>query len=303
MELVLIKAMVFVTIIIMGYLLKRKGFFQKKDFYLLSKIVIRITLPAAIVFNFSSITMELSLLMMCVLGFLCNVFMVFLGYLINKKRSVEEKAFGMVNISGYNIGNFTMPFVQNFLGPVGFAATSLFDAGNSVMCTGLTYASASVVLGKGEKASFLSIIKKLFSSIPFDAYVIMTILAVLKIQLPGFLLNLAEVVGKSNTFLALLSIGIGFELTMDRSKISKIVKILSMRYGTAVLISVGLYFFAPFSLEVRQTLAIVTLSPIASVAPAFTGLLGGDVEMSSVINSLSIVLSVIGITVALLLIL
>lgn len=303
MGVVLVKASVFVAIIAMGYLLKRRGFFQKEDFYTLSKIVVKITLPAAIVFNFSKISMDVSLLFLCGLGFLCNVILVVIGYLINAGKGREAKAFGMLNVSGYNIGNFTMPFVQNFLGPVGFAATSLFDAGNAVMCTGLTFAFSSAVLGTGEKTTVSSVVKKLFSSVPFDAYVVMTVLAILNIKLPSFALNFAEVVGNANTFLALLAIGIGFEIRIDRSRIATAMKIIAARYGLALFMSLGFYFFAPFSLEIRQTLAIVVLGPVSSVSPAFCGMLSLDVELSSVVNSLSILMSIVMITLALILIL
>ena len=50
---ILIKAASFVAIIFMGYLLRKKGFFKEEDFHVLSKIVLKITLPAAIVSNFS----------------------------------------------------------------------------------------------------------------------------------------------------------------------------------------------------------------------------------------------------------
>ena len=65
---VLTKAVSFVLIIVTGYVLKKKGFFQPKDFRLVSRIVIDITLPCAIISNFSRISMENSLLFMCVLG-------------------------------------------------------------------------------------------------------------------------------------------------------------------------------------------------------------------------------------------
>ena len=67
--------------------------------------------------------------------------------------------------------------------------------------------------------------------------------------------------------------------------------------------AVGFYFFAPFGLEVRQTLAIVSLGPVASIAPAFTGALNGDVEMASAVNSLSIIISIAAITAALIILL
>lgn len=303
MAAVLTKAVAFVAIIIMGYLLKRAGFFRANDFYLVSKIVIKITLPAAIVSNFSKIAMDYSLLAMCVVGILCNFLTIAIGYLICLSKTKETKAFAMLNMSGYNVGNFTMPFVQSFLSPVGFAATSLFDAGNAVMCTGITYTLAGMVVGGEEKPSLKKIILNLLSSVPFDAYIIMTLLSILNIRLPEVIISFAETAGGANAFLALLMLGIGFEIRMEKKKVAQIIKLLVTRYSIAVLMAVGFYFLAPFGLEVRRTLAIISLGPVASVAPAFTGALNGDVEMASAVNSLSIVISIAAITAALLILL
>ena len=43
----------FIGIILLGWALRRVGFFKESDFHVLSKIVIKITLTAAIVTNFS----------------------------------------------------------------------------------------------------------------------------------------------------------------------------------------------------------------------------------------------------------
>ncbi len=303
MTAVLVKAAAFVSIIIMGYLLKRAGFFQAKDFYLVSRIVIKITLPAAIISNFSRITMDYSLLFVCAIGFLCNCVTVAAGYVMEMAKSRETKAFAMINMSGYNVGNFTMPFVQSFLSPVGFAATSLFDAGNAVMCTGMTYSLASMVIGEEEKPSIKRVVLKLFSSAPFDAYVLMTVLSILNIKLPSVVISLADTAGGANAFLALLMIGIGFEIRMEKEKMSQILRILGVRYVLGILMAVGFYFLAPFGLEVRRALAIVALGPVSSVAPAFTGALKGDIETASAVNSLSIVISIAAITAALIILL
>lgn len=297
------RAFAFVMIIAVGYVLKRRGFFHAKDFFLISKIVINITLPSAIISNFSKITMEKSLLMMCVIGLVSNILLVLLGFMINLGRPKEDKMFDMINLSGYNIGNFTVPFVQSFLGPVGFAATSLFDAGNAVMCTGITYSLASAVMGTGEKVSIKAVLRKLFSSVPFDSYVVMTTLTIMNVKLPSILIDFTGTVGGANAFLALLMLGIGFEVNLDKGKAARIMKILVLRYGTAVLFSLAFYFLMPFELEVRQALAILSFGPVSSVSPAFTGNLGGDVELASAVNSLSILVSIISITIALIIIL
>ena len=63
--------------------------------------------------------------------------------------------------------------------------------------------------------------------------------------------------------------------------------------------AVAAYFWLPFALEVRQAIALIALGPVSSVSPAFTGRVGGDVELSSAVNSLSIVISIVMITGAL----
>lgn len=53
MQEILSRAGCFVGSIVLGYVLRRMGFFKKEDFKVLSKIVLKITLPEAIVSCFA----------------------------------------------------------------------------------------------------------------------------------------------------------------------------------------------------------------------------------------------------------
>ena len=66
---ILMRAACFILIIILGHVLRRIGFFKKDDFYVLSKTVLKITLPAAIISNMNGMKIEPSLLGLCLLGF------------------------------------------------------------------------------------------------------------------------------------------------------------------------------------------------------------------------------------------
>ena len=297
---VLGKVAAFIAVIVLGYTLKKGSFFELKDFYLISKVVIRITLPCAIITNFSALDIGPSMLLFCAVGFGCSALYDLLGYLANRKGTKEEKSFGIINASGYNIGNFTLPFIQSFLGPLGVAACSLFDAGNAVMCTGFTYSIAAAVQGKNGKVTPKSMAKDLFSSTPFDTYLLMTVLGLLHWRLPEPILNFAKTAGNANPFLALLMIGIGFDLHLDKSKRTRLWKLLAVRYGTALILCLCFYYLLPFDREICQALAITAFGPVSSVATAYTGALGGDVELSSAMNSISIVTSVVCITLLLL---
>ena len=299
---ILMKAAAFVAIIFMGYLLRKKGFFKEEDFHVLSKIVLKITLPAAIVANFSGVDLQASLLILSVLGLGGGLMLITSAYLAAGKNR-EEKAFFMLNTSGYNIGNFTMPFAQSFLGPAGVITTSLFDTGNSFICLGGAFSAAKMVKEGEGKISLIPIIKTLVRSVPFDAYITMTALSLLHISLPAPVITFSEVVSGANAFIAMLMMGVGFKISGDTSQKGKIVKILAVRYGVSIAVAAVLYFFMPLPLEYRQALAILPLSPIASAAPAFTADLKGDFGLASAVNSISIVISIVLITATLLIIL
>lgn len=101
----------------------------------------------------------------------------------------------MLNLSGYNIGTFAMPFVAGFLPPTGFLATCLFDAGNAIMCTGGTYALANSVTDASQHLSIKSFLRNVFSSIPFCIYLIMIVMAFLHLALPHPVIIFTKIAG------------------------------------------------------------------------------------------------------------
>ncbi len=290
------------AIIILGWTLRRLGFFKEGDFQVLSKIVLRITLPASIVYSFSDKEINPSMLLLSVFGFSLGIVYIGIGYLISVGKGKEQKAFSILNISGYNIGNFTLPFAQGFLGPAGVVTTSLFDTGNAFICLGVSYSVAAMVQ-RGEKFSVMKILRDLCKSVPFVTYITMALLALLRVRLPSPAIDFASLLGNANAPMAMLMLGVGFKISGDSSQIHSIVKVLLVRYGVAIAISLSCFFLLPAALETRQTLALLVFSPIASAAPAFTSELGGDTGLSSAVNSLSIVISLICIVTVLLLIL
>ena len=197
-----------------------------------------------------------------------------------------------MNFPGYNIGCFALPFVQSFLGPAGMIATFLFDIGNGFICLGGAFSVASMVKD-GSKFSPMRIIRTLLKSVPFILYVVMPILCLTHIPVPSFITSLAEIIGNANAFLSMLMIGVGFKLAADRTQIGGIVRVLTVRFGFAFIFAAICYFLLPFSLEVRKALLLLVFSPIGTAVPAFTGEMKSDVGLSSPINSISIICSIV----------
>lgn len=289
---VLLRAGSFVAMIILGFVLKKVGVFRKEDFKVLSNIVLKITLPAAIITSFADMQIDLTMLSLLLLGFGGGVVYMLAAFLLNLRSTRQKRAFEVLQLPGYNIGCFSMPFIQSFLGPVGVIATSLFDAGNAIVVLGGSYGVASTIkAGKG--LSFKRLFTALLKSVPFMCYVVMIILNLAKLKLPDPVVSIVGAFSSANAFCAMLMIGIGFEITADRSQLGRIFKIVALRYGIAALLALAFYHLLPFSLEIRQTLVILAFSPVGSAVPAFTEELGEDVGLSSAINSVSIVISIV----------
>lgn len=292
MQEILSRAGCFIAIILLGYILRKKDFFKEGDFTVLSKVVLKITLPAAIVSSFAGKEIDLALLSLALISICAGLLYMMVMYVLNLKRGKDAQAFEILNTAGYNIGNFTLPFVQSFLGSIGVITTSLFDVGNACICLGGAYSVASIVKGGG-KFSPLKILKALSKSVAFDCYILMVTLKILHLELPNAVISFADIIANGNAFMAMLMIGVGFKLSGDKSQIGSIVRVLTVRYSIAALLAVGCYTLLPFSLEVRQALVILAFSPIASAAPAFTGDMNGDVGLSSAVNSISIICSIL----------
>lgn len=294
MQEILIKAGCYIAIILLGYILRQKGFFGPETFGVLSKIVIKITLPAAILASSAGkpISISISMLSLSLLSLGSGIAYMLAAWLVTRKNSRGEQAFTVLNMAGYNIGTFALPFTQEFLGPVGVLTTSLFDIGNSFICLGGSYGVARAVK-EGGKPNLPRMLKAPLTSIPFLTHVSVAVLNLLSLDIPGPIVSFAGILGNANPFLAMLMIGVGFRLSGDRSQTKAIVRIVSIRYAIATAVALGCYFLLPFALEVRQTLVILAFSPIGSAVPVFTAELQEDVGLSSAVNSITIVISIV----------
>ena len=297
---ILIQALCYISIIILGYVLRKRGFFGENAFPVLSNIVLKITLPGAIISSSSGRTVDPAMLTLSLLGFVSGMLYLLLAALLHRKKNRDQLAFALLNTPGYNIGAFAMPFTQGFLGPMGVITTSLYDIGNAFICLGGAFGVASAVKA-GEGFNAKRVFRALSRSIPFLCYLLMVTLNLGGWTLPAPILSFAGIVGNANPFMAMLMIGVGFELSADRSKLGTMARILITRYALAAVLALVYYFVLPFDLEIRQALVILAFSPISAAVPGFTAELKEDVGLSSAMNSISIIIGIV-VIVALLLV-
>ncbi|WP_077612450.1 AEC family transporter [Clostridium sp. Marseille-P2415] len=291
MQTVLLKAGSFVLIILAGYILKKAGLFQPGENRTIMKLILNVTLPAAVITSFANYERDMALLSVFFLGFILNVLMAAVGYLAAGKQDRAGKAFNMINYSGYNIGTFAMPYLQSFLGNMGTVVACLFDSGNAVMCTGVTFAVASSVAGEKNGQGMAGFMKKLFHSVPFVTYLFMILFYVADFRFPAPVYTVTSAFAGGNAFLAMFMIGGALEFSRDRKKLRSVMKVLAVRYGTAVCLAAAFRYFLPFSPEIKRILMIIVFAPITSMGVINTERLNGDMERAGMINSMSILIS------------
>ena len=173
----------------------------------------------------------------------------------------------------------------------------MFDVGNSISCTGGSYALTTMAINdSNEKNSLKNIFEKLYKSVPFMTYILMLILAIIGIKIPAPIISITSLIGAANGFMAMLMVGLMFEISFKWDYISKAFFILIIRYIFAGITAFIFYNFLPFSLVIRQVLVIAIFAPISALSSYFTEKCDGNSGLSSFASSLSIIFSIIIIT-------
>ena len=291
----MVKPLSYVLLIVLGYALKRAGFFGREDYRLMSRIMINITLPCTIVRAFSGFSRDPQMFLIVGISCVCSMLPPILMYLATPGVDTRLRAYRMINIGGYNIGCFSLPLIEAFFGGTGVVAACMFDVGNAVMMTGGAYALTSTLLKTGgeTRESAGDILMKFLKSAPFDTYLIVFLLMALNVQLPEAVYTLAQPAANANAFIAMLMIGMMFEPAGDRTKLTEAARELAVRYAIAAVFALACYFLTPFSLIIRQTLVVLCFAPLSSLAPIYTDRCRSDTALASFTNSVSIAVSLV----------
>lgn len=290
---ILIQAVGFLLVILVAYLFKKRGMLKEQDGHILSKMIVYITLPAAIIVGFNGVAVNATFFLMIFLGFFSNVVLVILGGVLWRKKSAVDQSLLMFGISGYNIGNFTMPFVQGFF-PAAVPFIGSFDMGNSLMLAGGTTVAVEKMTGQNKEVlSLVRTLQKLLSSPPFTTYLIMLILALTGITLPDSVLNIVHLFSNANAFLSMFMIGLYLELQIDRSSLTTVAKILGFRYVCGAVLAAAFYFLLPLPQIVRTILVLLAFAPFASLSTINAIIFGNKPTRVGFLSSASIIISLL----------
>lgn len=289
---ILVKALSLIAIVAVGYAIKQLGWVKTSDFGIFAKIVLRITLPCALITAFNDYQMPVAMLGLSLIGFLVNLVMQLTGFFVERRNGRQKQAFAVINIPSFNMGAFATPYLAGFMGPAAVVNASLFDIGNALGAAGLGYAWGTGMADESRRTTPATFVRAMFSSVVFDVYLVLVLMKLLHLRLPDQVITFTSTVGAANTFLAMLMIGIGLEIKLARSQYASAAKYLGLRYALATTMALAIWF-SPLPHQYRLLLVTVLYAPIAAMTPGFTDEIGGDLQLSTFMTSASIIVAIV----------
>lgn len=256
-----------------------------------------ITMPCLFISFFKDFTPAPTLILMFLLGIGANLVLCYTGLFFARNKSGTEKALYMLNCSGNNIGAYATPIIASIFPPAAVIATSMYDIGNSIMAAGSTYALAARYTDKERSMRWAVFFRRLFSSVPFDTYLIMLALSLLGIRLPEPVYEIAGMIGAPTIILTMIMLGITFDIDIDRHDLGNIVTILLIRLLGALAIATFAWYFLPLSQTEKMVLYLILLAPITSLTPNFCSQCGCKPSVYGALSSITVPISLIAINI------
>lgn len=247
-------------------------------------------------------------------------------FLTTRYTPVQDRAFTMLNGSGFNIGCFCFPVVQAFLGTAAIVPAAMFDIGNCVMVAAGTNVMTQTLLhiqpGKtldeqyqghapvlpytkpkdrdarrlARHALLRNVAKGFFGSIPFDTYLVMIVLMLANVKIPAVVATFVEPLANANSFVAMLMVGMLMDLPAGRDDVMKLLKIIGLRLPFGLLSAVCAWFVLPFGANVREAVVMCCLAPIAVFSTLFTDEVLGNAKLAGFSLSVSAIIGLVMMT-------
>jgi hypothetical protein len=299
---VLLQSFQFLLVILVAYLFKQAKILRSTDGVALQKIILNLTLPATIVVGFNGVSVEPILFIMISLGLLTNIALVTLGGFLWRNKEAPLQSLMMFSQAGYNIGNFTIPFVQGFF-PAAIPYIGSFDMGNALMLFGGSPMIVDKMTGQNHSNDgYIRRILRLFRSPSFTTYIVMFLLALIGIVLTEEMLSVFRLFSSGNAFLSMFMVGLYLEIRIDSVSFKLVRQLLATRYIIGSVVAAIFFLVLPLPELVRISLVLVALAPIGTVSTINMIIYGNKRSLASFLSSVSIIISLFLMTGALLLI-
>lgn len=284
------------TIIVIGYILKKTKVLTEENGEIIAKIIFNVTLPAVILRITANITFEINLILLPLVNIAYGLFIAFIGFTVFRKYPRNTKGILLMSIIGFNVAHFSFPLIEGIWGETGLQLIALVDAGNAFTIFVVCYLMGKIhsIDDEKEKVDFKHVLLNLLKSIPLLTYIIALILNLSGIIMPFFFTELIEIISLANSPLALLLLGIFLNFKFQKEHWLMIGKSLLIRYSFGLTCGLSLYFLLPsmiFNDLFRIIMMISLILPVGLAVIPFSVEMDYDKKLITMIANLSIIIS------------
>ena len=257
------------TIIAIGFIIKKLKVIKEEDGKVIGKLIINITLPAQIIFAVSQMEIDPTLLLLPFISIFFSFVVTLISYLLFRNQPREIKGLVLMTTLGLNVFLFAFPIIHGIFGDQVTVYISMFDVGNAFIIFVFAFTLGMIFSPKNSseelKVNMKEIGKNLLKSIPLMSYIIAIIInVVLNVSgasLPVFFSDVLTTLSSANAALTLLLLGIYLNFKFEKSEWSIVLKILIIRYGLGIIIGLILFFTLPFTDLYRLIVLIMLVLP------------------------------------------
>ena len=287
-----------ISIVAIGYLVKKLNILKESDGDTIAKIIFNITLPAVILQVTTTIQFELSLVLLPLISVVFGFFMTFLALLVFRKHPSNIKGAMIMTMIGFNVANFFFPIVEGIWGQSGMQYIALFDAGNAFTIFIICYIMSTIYSPKNQenvvKINVKYILKRVVRSAPILSYIIALIINFSGLVIPSFFSELLDILARANSALALLLLGVFLHFKFGKAEWISILKVLVLRYGVGLLVGLALFFLLPpstFNHLFRIIICLALILPVGLAVIPFSVENGYDQKLVTMAVNLTIIIS------------
>ncbi|MBC7408018.1 MAG: AEC family transporter [Arcicella sp.] len=281
------------SIIFLGFLLKKYNFITEKEGKTISKFLMYTTFPALMIITTATVKLDTSLLLIPIFAVILGSSMLLVAWIWFSDYEKCLRGVLTMGVGGFNSGLFGFPIIEGLFGKQAMVYAIMFDIGNTIIVFGAIYSIGSYFsVNKKEQTGIKPIFKKVMSLPPVLGILFGLLINVTNIKLPTIFFDFLEVLAIGNKPLVLLLMGIYLSFDLDKKLMLAISKVLIIRISIGILAVVGLYLLLHNSnSSMKNVLIICSLLPVGLTILPFSDELGYDSRIAGTLLNISLLVS------------
>ncbi len=280
------------SIIGLGFFLKKYNFITEKEGKTISKFLMHTTFPALMIVSTARVKLDSSLLLIPLFCIIFCSIMIAVAWIWFAKYPNDLRGVLTMGAGGLNVGLFGFPIIEGLFGKEAMVYAVMFDIGNTIMTFGVVYPIGSYFSANHKGLpEFGTLIKKIFRLPPVLGMFIGLLINVSHIEMPTLFFDFLDTIAKANKALVLLLMGIYLSFELNKTQMIAISKVLVIRYAVGILFVLGIYFSLSHDTLLYAVLIICVMLPSGMTILPFSDELNYDSRIAGTLVNISLLIS------------